>query len=41
MYIDKADWHWESTAKLYKAKYKIEGELSKEQGQEVWLLANI
>ena len=40
MYIDKADWHWESTKKLYKEIHNIEGELSTKQVEEIWLLAS-
>ena len=40
MYNDKADWHWDSTEKLYKENYNIEGDLSRDQVEEVWLLAS-
>lgn len=39
MIIDKADWHWESAAKLYKEKYDITGELTQEQMDDIWLYA--
>lgn len=40
MIIDKADWHWDSAAKLYKEKHNITGELTQEQIDDIWLYAS-
>lgn len=40
MAIDRADWHWESAAKLYKETHNILGEFSQKQINDIWLLAS-
>lgn len=39
MAIDRADWHWDSTEKLYRKTHNIIGELTEKQEDEIWLLA--
>ena len=39
MAIDRADWHWENTEKLYRKTHCITGNLTEEQENEIWLLA--
>ena len=39
MIIDKAEWHYEDTEKLYRKMHDIKGELTKKQEEDVWLLA--
>lgn len=39
MAIDRADWHWDSTEKLYRKKHNITGELTEKQEDEIWILA--
>ncbi|MER2081739.1 MAG: hypothetical protein ABS876_09480 [Ruminococcus sp.] len=39
MAIDRADWHWDSTEKLYREKHQTKGALSEQQQREIWLLA--
>lgn len=39
MAIDRADWHWDDTLKLYREMYDVEGDLDEEQENVVWLLA--
>ena len=40
MAIDKADWHWDDTEKLYRKTNNVEGKLTEEQQEEIWLLAS-
>ena len=40
MSIDKADWHWDDTEKLYRKTNNVKGELTEEQQEEIWLLAS-
>ncbi len=40
MAIDRADWHWESAAKLYREKHNVTGQFTQEQINEIWLLAS-
>lgn len=37
MAIDKADWHWDDTEKLYRKTNNVEGKLTEEQQEEIWL----
>lgn len=39
MAIDRADWHWDTTEKLYRKTHNITGELTEKQLDEIWLLA--
>lgn len=39
MAIDRADWHWDSTEKLYRKNRNIIGELTEKQEDEIWHLA--
>lgn len=39
MAIDRADWHWDSTEKLYREQHGITGELTEAQQDDIWLLA--
>ena len=40
MSIDKADWHWDDAEKLYRKTNNVEGKLTEEQQEEIWLLAS-
>lgn len=40
MAIDKADWHWDDAEKLYRKTNNVEGKLTEEQQEEIWLLAS-
>lgn len=40
MTFDKADWHWESAAELYKKRHNIIGDFTQEQIADIWLLAS-
>ena len=40
MAVDKADWHWDDTEKLYRKTNNVKGELTEEQQEEIWLLAS-
>lgn len=35
MSIDRADWHWEDTEKLYRQKHHITGDLTDEMENEI------
>lgn len=35
MAIDKADWHWDDTEKLYRKTNNVKGELTEEQQEEI------
>ena len=39
MYIDKADWHWDSAAKLYKESHCITGKFTQKQIDDIYLYA--
>ena len=39
MAIDRADWYWESTEKLYRETHGITGELTEKQEDEIWSLS--
>lgn len=39
MTIDRADWYWDSTEKLYRGTHGIIGELTEEQEDEIWSLS--
>lgn len=39
MSIDRADWHWEDTEKLYRQKHHITSDLTDEMEDEIWKLA--
>lgn len=40
MSIDRADWHWETAAELYKETHNISGEFTEKQIDDIWLLAS-
>ena len=40
MAIDKMDWHWADTEKLYRKTHEIEGDLSDQQQVEIALMAS-
>lgn len=39
MALDRADWHYDDAEKLYRETHEIDGELSNEQINEIWLKA--
>ncbi len=39
MAIDRIDWHWDSTEKIYRKNHNITGELTEEQENDIGLLA--
>ncbi len=39
MAIDRADWHWETAEKEFREKNGITGELTRDQINQIWLLA--